>query len=81
MNCTRKHDFYEFSIKDNGIGIAPAYHEQVFKMFKRLHNQSTFKGTGIGLAVCSKIVDLYQGKIWVESEEGEGADFRFTIPV
>lgn len=78
--CVNKDGFYEFSVKDNGIGIAADYHEQVFKMFKRLHNQSVYKGTGVGLAICSKIVDLHKGKIWVESKEGEGADFKFTIP-
>jgi PAS domain S-box-containing protein len=69
-----------FSVQDNGIGIDPEYKSQVFGMFKRLHTNSAYEGTGIGLAICHKIVERYGGKIWVESEgEGKGACFRFTV--
>ena len=71
---------YLFSIKDNGIGIQEEYLAQVFIIFKRLHNKSEYAGTGIGLAVCKKIVDSFGGKIWVESQHGEGSTFYFTVP-
>src|SRR5205823_3111842 len=72
---------YIFSVADNGIGIDPAYHQQVFGVFKRLHS-SEVSGTGIGLAICRRIVEQYGGSIWVESEgEGKGSTFLFTIPV
>jgi light-regulated signal transduction histidine kinase (bacteriophytochrome) len=71
---------WEIGVADNGIGIAPQYREQVFGLFKRLHTQKQFPGTGIGLALCQKIVERYGGRIWVESEEGKGSTFYFTLP-
>jgi two-component system, NtrC family, sensor kinase len=69
-----------FSIKDNGIGIAPENHEKIFSMFRRLHTQDEYEGTGIGLAFCTRIVNTYGGQIWLESAEGEGTTFFFTLP-
>ena len=70
-----------FAVQDNGIGIAPEYQEKVFGMFSRLHSRAQYEGTGIGLALCSKIAQRHGGRIWVESDVGKGATFRFNIPV
>lgn len=72
-------DAWVFSCRDNGIGIAAEYHAQVFEPFKRLHGME-LPGSGIGLAVCKKIIERYKGRIWVESAEGEGATFYFIVP-
>jgi len=68
-----------FSVQDNGIGINPEYKETVFGIFKRLNSNDEFKGSGIGLALCKRIIDNHEGEIWFESEEGEGTTFFFSI--
>jgi len=71
---------WKFSVEDNGIGISHDYQAQIFGLFQRLHGGSKYSGSGIGLAICQKIVQRYGGKIWVESEPGHGAKFHFTLP-
>jgi PAS domain S-box-containing protein len=80
ISAQYKQDEWLFSLQDNGIGIDPRYKEQVFKIFQRLHSRDEYAGTGIGLALCMKIVELHKGKIWLESELGKGSTFYFTLP-
>jgi PAS domain S-box-containing protein len=81
VTARRENSFWHFLVRDNGIGIEPQYHKQIFGLFKRLHGRyGSYSGSGIGLAICQKIVERYGGRIWVESELGGGATFHFLLP-
>ena len=79
VSASRADGWWTFSVADNGIGVPPAYKDTIFGIFKRLHPNSKYSGTGMGLAICQRIVERYGGRIWVESEPEHGSNFLFTV--
>ena len=81
ISTHKEGDFHVFTVSDNGIGIDTQYADRIFLVFQRLNTSTEYPGTGIGLAICKRIVERHGGKIWIESEIGKGSKFSFTIPI
>jgi light-regulated signal transduction histidine kinase (bacteriophytochrome) len=80
VTARRDGDVWSFSVSDNGIGIEPQYADRIFVIFQRLHDKAAYPGTGIGLAMCRKIIEYFGGRIWLDTEAADGTTFRFTLP-
>ena len=80
IEAEREGEHWRFSVRDNGIGMDPEHAKRIFEPFQRLHGEEDYPGTGIGLAVCERIIDQHGGRIWVSSVPGEGSVFHFTLP-
>jgi light-regulated signal transduction histidine kinase (bacteriophytochrome) len=82
VSARRDGDRFEFAVTDNGIGIDPQYADRIFIIFQRLHPRDAYDGTGIGLAMCRKVIEHHGGRIWLQvGDNGGGSTFRFTLPV
>ena len=79
IDAKKEGDNYLFTVQDNGIGIAPEFHEKIFELFQRLHTKDKYSGAGLGLAICKKIAELHGGKIWIQSQPGKGSCFLLTV--
>jgi signal transduction histidine kinase len=80
ITCVENEFEWELSISDNGIGIAPKYHEKIFVIFQRLHNRDSLSGSGIGLSIVKRSIEFLGGKVWLDSKVGQGTTFYFTVP-
>jgi len=81
ISCKKVEEYYQFSFKDNGMGIDESYHEKIFGMFERLQDRQHYRGSGLGLSLCKKIVDRLDGRIWVDSKIGAGSIFHIQFPI